>query len=436
MPTRKLLLHNRFEQIRHELSINNQDIASEHRTQKFEKMAASPYAFYRGSNHLYWEDFYNDWRISFFGGTAETLTWINGDAHIYNYGAYSNHHGEAIFCMDDFDDSIVADYQFDLWRMAISILLDCRENGVFGEVAEKKALKTFAESYLKEIISYKPGEADEEVHYTRKTSKKLLKRFLKKVEKKKSRLKMLNKWTVAENGERKFDLANDRLAALGNDEFETISEAFTNYQSSINFEFGDAPTHFQIKDISRRVKSGTGSLGSDRYYILIEGDTDAHDDDVILDVKEQGKPPLYRHMNKSEKEEYDRLYPHEGERHAIATFALAEHPDKYLGWLSLGEKEFSVKERSPYKSDFPTQKLDTAEALCFMAEIWGTILACRHKRASFILNGEAHEMPKKMKELTKGQEKDFCKFVSSVAIQYAQRVNQDYDYFLEAVALK
>ncbi len=436
MPTRKLLLHNRFEQIRHELKINNQDIAGEHRRQKFEKMAASPYAFYRGSNHLYWEDFYNDWRISFFGGTAETLTWINGDAHIYNYGAYSNHYGEAIFCMDDFDDAIVADYQFDLWRMAISILLDCRENGVFGEVAEKKALNTFAKSYLKEITSYKPGEADEEVHYTRKTSKKLLKRFLKKVEKKKNRLKMLNKWTVVENGTRRFDLASDRLEALGNEEFKTLSEAFTNYQSSINFEFDDTPKHFQIKDIVRRIKSGTGSLGADRYYILIEGDTDAHDDDVILDVKEQGKPPLYRHMNKSEKNEYDQVYPHEGERHAKATFALAEHPDKYLGWLSLGEKEFSVKERSPYKSDFPTNKLDTADSLCFMAEIWGTILACRHKRASFILNGEAHEMPKKMKELAKGRKKDFCKFVSSVAIQYALRVNQDYDYFLKAVASK
>ena len=116
--SKKLFLNNRIEQIKHELRMNNEGILDEHRMEKFEKMSTSPYAFYRGSNHLYWEDFYNDWRVSTYGGVSSTLTWVNGDAHIYNYGAYANHDGEAIFCMDDFDDAIVADYQFDLWRMA------------------------------------------------------------------------------------------------------------------------------------------------------------------------------------------------------------------------------------------------------------------------------------------------------------------------------
>ena len=109
---KKLFLNNRKEQIKHELKIQNEGISTEHRDEKFEKMSASPYAFYRGSNHLYWEDFYNDWRISRYGGTANTLTWINGDAHIYNYGAYANHNGQAIFCMDDlFMNNYRTDYQ-------------------------------------------------------------------------------------------------------------------------------------------------------------------------------------------------------------------------------------------------------------------------------------------------------------------------------------
>ena len=142
----KLLLHNRNLKVVAELNNQNQDITDEDRRLKFEKMSISPYIFFRGSNHLFWEDFYKDWRINFFGGIQETLTWINGDAHIYNYGAYADHNGKAIFCMDDFDDSIVADYQFDLWRMAVSIVLDCREQRVFNRKTQKKAVGIFCEN--------------------------------------------------------------------------------------------------------------------------------------------------------------------------------------------------------------------------------------------------------------------------------------------------
>lgn len=429
MPNKKLLLHNRYEKIRHELHINNAEIGTEFRQEKFEKMSASPYAFYRGSNHLFWEDFYNDWRLHFFGGNPATLTWINGDAHIYNYGAYANHFDEAVFCMDDFDDAIVADYQFDYWRMAISLVLDCQEKGVFGIESQEKALKTFSSAYLKEVTSFDPGDLENEIHYTCRNSKGLLKRFLKKVEKKKSRLKMLSKWTEVVDGKRVFDTSNEKLSKISGEDYLAIVQSLEKYRKTLNYAFQEVDSHFKIKDIARRVKAGTGSLGSQRYYVLLEGDSSSQDDDVILDMKEQGKPPLYRHMNDEEKAEYDLLYPNEGERHAKAFYALAEHPDKYLGWATFDGVNFSIKQRSPYKSDFPSEKLKTDKELCFMANIWGQILGCRHKRASFILNGEAHEMPKKLAELTQGREKEFISLTSSIAIQYADRVNRDFEYF-------
>ena len=150
---KKLTLHNRESMIRQELEVRNEDIPEEIRLVKFEKMSESPYAFFRGSNHLYWEDFFQDWRFSLFGGKSSTLTWINGDAHIYNYGAYSDHHGEANFCMDDFDDAIIADYQYDLWRMAISIVLDCRYQGTFDEKIQRKALQKQQRPQTKRLAS-------------------------------------------------------------------------------------------------------------------------------------------------------------------------------------------------------------------------------------------------------------------------------------------
>ena len=282
---KKLLLHNRDAKIRHELNFNNQEIGEGFKTEKFEKMSASPYAFYRGSNHLYWEDFYNDWRMSFFGGNSSTLTWINGDAHIYNYGAYTNHHGEAIFCMDDFDDSIVADYQFDLWRMAVSIILDCRDNNVFDKSVQKKAVKVFSKAYIKEMMTHQSDDPNNEVHLTKKTAEGLLKKFLEKVEKKKSRKKMLDKWTTVESGERQFDFENEKLEKLSTIEYAKVEDALKPYATMLNEKFTEKEAPFKIKDIVKRIKAGTGSLGSSRYYLLLEGLTNQDDDDLILDMK-------------------------------------------------------------------------------------------------------------------------------------------------------
>lgn len=429
--SKKLFLNNRIEQIKHELRMNNQDILDEHRKEKFEKMSASPYAFYRGSNHLYWEDFYNDWRVSTFGGISSTLTWINGDAHIYNYGAYANHDGEAIFCMDDFDDSIVADYQFDLWRMAVSIVLDCKENGVFSKSEIKQGLMRFAKSYREEMVNHREDNASNDVHLTKKNAPGILGKFLEKVEKKKSRSKMLDKWTVVKDGQRSFDFDNPKLVSPSKEEYDELSKKMKDYQSTVDGKQTKSETHFTIKDIAKRASSGTGSLGSERFYVLIEGETDGQGDDVILDVKEQGKTPVYRHMNVAEKEEYDQIFKNDGERHALAYRALAEHPDQYLGWFTKGDKSFSVKERSPFKADFPTHKLKSLKKFLLMAKVWGEVLAARHKRASYELNDELHEMPIAFSKLVAGEEEEFDEMVRNIALKYAGQVKRDFNSFLE-----
>ncbi|NQZ75993.1 MAG: DUF2252 family protein [Ekhidna sp.] len=431
--SKKLFLNNRIEQIKHELRMNNEGILDEHRMEKFEKMSTSPYAFYRGSNHLYWEDFYNDWRVSTYGGVSSTLTWVNGDAHIYNYGAYANHDGEAIFCMDDFDDAIVADYQFDLWRMAVSIVLDCRENGVFTKSEIKEGLMAFAKAYREEMVNHRDDDSSNDIHLNKNNAPSILGKFLKKVEEKKSRKKMLNKWTVVKGGSRVFDFKNPKLVKPSDQEYQELTKKMMDYQSTVDESGKKHEEHFTIKDIAKRASSGTGSLGSDRYYVLIEGETEGQEDDVILDVKEQGKAPVYRHMNKAEKKEYDELFECDGQRHALAFKALAEHPDQYLGWFIKGEKSFSVKERSPFKADFPTEKLKTMKKFLLMTEIWGQVLAARHKRASYELNDELHEMPIAFSKLINGEEQEFDEMVRNLAIEYANQVKRDYTSFLEMI---
>ena len=118
-----------YEAIEH----HNQALPLMSKHEKFKKMRASPYAFFRGSNHIFWSDFAGDWQVNRFGGSAFSRTWLQGDAHVYNMGAYLNDIGAVSYGFDDYDDSLVADYQYDVWRFAISMVLDSKENNNLSE---------------------------------------------------------------------------------------------------------------------------------------------------------------------------------------------------------------------------------------------------------------------------------------------------------------
>lgn len=430
----ELTLHNRAHQVIQAISENNRDLDGAPRKRKFDAMAESPYRFFRGTSHLFWQDMYHDWRFVLFGGVASTQTWIQGDAHVYNFGAFANHEGEVIYGLDDFDDAIVSDYQYDLWRLAISLVLDSRANGEFDESDIAKGVKALAKSYLHTATHYEADDLDKEVHFTADTASKPLKGFLEKVAKKRDRQRMLEKWTrVQKNGKRVFDATNPKLRRLSPQARKQFMAAFDEYCKTL--EGGDSE-FFRVKDVVRRIKAGTGSLGTPRFYALIEGPGGEEHDDLILDIKQQDGPSVLQAMSPAERKAYDETYENEGTRHARAFRALAEHPDRYLGWLKMDGAVFSVRERSPFKDDFPTDKLDKKKDLKKMAALWGEILATEHKRASRTLNpDEPFLFEQGLQAKAEDRKDDFIRLVMSIAEDYADCVEGDYRCFLEAFGL-
>ncbi|WP_148863724.1 DUF2252 domain-containing protein [Marinobacter fonticola] len=431
---KELTLHNRANQVIQAITDNNQSLDEVARKRKFAAMAESPYRFFRGTSHLFWQDMYNDWRFVLFGGVASTQTWIQGDAHVYNFGAFANHDGEVIYGLDDFDDAIVSDYQYDLWRLAISLVLDSRANGEFDAAEIGKGIKALAEAYLETAAHYEPEDLDSEIHFTAETADKPLKAFLKKVAKKKDRQRMLNKWTrVQKNGKRVFDATNPKLKRLSPQAKKQFMVAFDAYRETLD---GGESEFFRVKDVVRRIKAGTGSLGTPRFYALIEGPGGEEHDDLILDIKQQDGPSALTAMSQEEREAYNQTYENEGTRHARAFRALAEHPDRYLGWLKMDGAVFSVRERSPFKDDFATDKLDKKKDLKKMAGLWGQILATEHKRASRTLNPDVPFLFEQgIQAKTEDRKDDFVRLVTAIAEDYADCVEGDYRCFLENFGL-
>ena len=410
----------------------NDYLPEESKFKKYQKMATSPYIFYRGTNHLFWQDFAGSWRLHQFGGASWARTWLQGDSHVYNMGAFK-HQGENVcFGFDDFDDSLVADYQYDIWRFAISIVLDCWDRDLHNSDEIDSALDTFSRSYL---LSFKKTIKARKLFEKRLTSAntcKPLARFLEKTQEKSSRRKMLEKWTSGEH-DRHFQLNSDKVRALDSPLREQLIDALGSYRERRNefmgLEHSDGP--MQILDVVERLGAGTGSLGNQRFYALIRDiDKQNQDHDFILDIKLQGQPTAYGYLSQEETDEYNNNFFNHAVRHADAYTALSDFPDHHLGWVSLDNGSYSVRERCPYKRDFDTSKLSSKEFL-LMAQQWGEVLALKHRRAARRLNQNQETSPleEKLKTIAESHCWEFKFFIRSLAQPYAQQVRRDWEAF-------
>ena len=122
----------------------------------------------------------------------------------------------------------------------------------------------FAKAYREEMVNHRDDDSSNDIHLNKNNAPSILGKFLKKVEEKKSRKKMLNKWTVVKGGSRVFDFKNPKLVKPSDQEYQELTKKMMDYQSTVDESGKKHEEHFTIKDIAKRASSGTGSLGSDR----------------------------------------------------------------------------------------------------------------------------------------------------------------------------
>ena len=122
---------------------------------KFRKMAADPFAFYRGSACLFYadvaelEDRWADERTS--------RVWIQGDLHAENYGTYMDAAGILVFDVNDFDEAYLGHFTWDLQRMAASLALLGYGKALSDETIGEM-IRTYASAYLEQVRAFHTGD--------------------------------------------------------------------------------------------------------------------------------------------------------------------------------------------------------------------------------------------------------------------------------------
>ncbi len=420
--------------VRSQIELWNEDLDEEARAEKYARMAESPWAFFRGTNHLFWSQSARDSRLARYGGTSRTRTFIQGDLHPDNFGAFHDDDGRIVYDLNDFDEGLIADYQLDVWHMAIGVVLVARANGL-GDSAQRALVDSFAESYLDELENVRGNEQETDSNFDASATYGGLDEFLDRVAANESRLEMLEEWTLVRNGVRVFDPNNPELARVDASLQRALTAGIVEYGTTLSGGLDWNARYFRVKSVAQRLGAGVGSLGVPRYYVLIEGSTTSQSDDVLLDVKRQELPSGYYFLSRTERTLNRNSFVSDADRVITSQDALSNDTDDHLGWLELADGTYSVRERSPYKKSFDTATLTSLDEFTPLAEQWGTILAHAHARADRDFDDSlvAGSFEAAVHDFADGDHAGFRALVRSVATEGASRVERDYRSFLALV---
>ncbi|ROU07952.1 DUF2252 domain-containing protein [Lysobacter enzymogenes] len=340
---------------------------------KMEKMAQSPYVFYRGTAHLFFQDM-RTVPVSRYANRETGYTWISGDMHLGNFDASRDAGGVAVFKLADHDEAYLGQYIWDLRRLTASMVLVARANGL-GDAAATAAIDATVDAYAAQMAEFKRGDAESGFKLTQQNTSGTVQKTIEKADKK-SPAHVLDKFTaIGADGRRAF-LTQADLVEVPKRTRQSFMPAMNAYVNSIGRGERQDRRYYALKDVRQKLGSGVGSLGKLRYYVLIEGRTRSNDDDLVLEWKQEGdsavaiaapgRLPAWSYLG------------HEGNRVVKSAQAQRIAPDPLIGYSTLQGRPYYVHEKTPFQEDLDPSALNSADKLGTAAVYAAQALASAH----------------------------------------------------------
>jgi uncharacterized protein (DUF2252 family) len=247
------------------IKIFNKRLISELLPYKFEAMRENPFRFYRGTCHLFYEDFQ---QTSSLIGTPSV--WLCGDMHLENFGTFKGDNGLVYFDINDFDEAILGPVAWDICRWMVSVHLACKVLNFTDKDADY-FIFLFLQYYTDSLKSGHAGTIENA------TSGGIVKTLLKSL-KSRNFKDVVNQYTIKENGSRRFINDGQHLILTSEKRKERANRIVQKWE----MKSGQA-AKFKILDASLRI-AGTGSIGSERYLLLLKSMV-KKGQKILLDIK-------------------------------------------------------------------------------------------------------------------------------------------------------
>jgi uncharacterized protein (DUF2252 family) len=393
---------------------------------KFRKMAADPFAFYRGSACLFYADVAQ--REDPWADERTSRVWIQGDLHAENFGTYMDGDGVLIFDVNDFDEAYVGHFTWDVTRFAASLALLCWRKALSDDDITA-LVHRYVRAYLDQVRIFVETSDDRSYALRLDTTDGPVNQVL-QMAKLRTRVGLLDAVTETEGFDRVLRPVPG-LRRLDDAERAAVCTAFEGYLESIPKSKRYRGIVYSIKDVAGRSGFGIGSAGLPAYTILVEGFNQALDNDVVLSMKQGNVAAPSRVVTDPE---IAARFDHHGQRTVVAQRALQAHADRLLGYTALDGVGFVVSEVSPYEADLDWSELTEPDEIGSVVELLGRATAKAHcvADADADLTLVRFQTEEAVSEVVAGREDEFVDWVTEFAHSYAARVREDHALFVEA----
>jgi uncharacterized protein (DUF2252 family) len=339
---------------------------------KYELMAESPFGYFRGAVPVMAAD------LAVLPSTG-IVSQLCGDAHVRNLGAFAAPDGRLVFDINDFDETIRGPFEWDLKRMAASLVLAGRGSG-HKESAGREAVEKCIERYSAQMRAFAKMPGVEVGRY--------IVHRLSQVEPIHVALMKAERSTPAHTVEqltepvpgsgaskpgapRRFKEMKPMLTRVTGSQAAAVLASLGPYREMLEPQRQHLLSFYRPVDVAFKVV-GTGSVGLRDYCIYFEGNGPA--DPLFLQIKEEPASGYNAYLPDA--------HPvhHNGQRVAEGQRAMQLQSDPFLGWTHIGSRQYLVRQLNDHKGSIELEDL-AGGGLEAYGEVCGELLARGHARS-------------------------------------------------------
>ena len=304
---------------------------------RHQRMARSPWNYYRGAAGVMAADL----ALVPHSGLEVQLC---GDAHVLNFGLWATPERNLNFDLRDFDETLPGPFEWDVARLAASLVVAADENGLKPARA-KNAVRAAIDAYrgrmrryaaMRELdIWYDGTEVARFVDYFERADRGRVKVYIEKRKDKRTSRGAFPKLTTMAHGRPRITTDPPLRVCLSDDEHDEIDDVkLAGYRLTLQEDRRTLFDRFTEADIVRQVV-GVGSVGMVVYLVLFEGRSGA--DPLFLQCKQAGPSVYEEHLRPS-------VHTNHGERVVAGKRMVQSATDLFVGWGALRDRDFYVRQ--------------------------------------------------------------------------------------------
>ena len=374
---------------------------------KYERMMLSPFGYFRGAVPVMAAD------LATMPNTG-LMVQLCGDAHVQNLGAYAAEDGRLIFDMNDFDETFRGPFEWDLKRMAASLVVAGREAGN-KDGACTRAVARFVSSYCEDIRAYAPMPVLEVARAQISRFEKVapvhlaLQKALRATPM--HTLEQLTQPIPGPNSgqpgaARRFKEIKPVLTRLNEARAKVVLASLGSYKQTLQSQRQHFFSQYKPVDVAFKVV-GTGSVGLRDYCVYMEGNGPG--DPFFLQIKEETQSAYAPYL------EDPHVPKHQGQRVVEGQRLIQTGTDILLGHTTIEGRDYLVRRLSDHKASIELASL-SGDGLLEYAQLCGELLARGHSRS-----GDAEEICGYV-----GSGNRFCQALAEFGHKYADQTEKDW----------